>query len=163
MKTTHSFRQRNRMRLFLFGLFLMAVATGCATTDQIYTTTNEVTTLSKGKGRIMFYRTGTFIGGAMKTDILLDGRKVGESSSGTVFFVDIAPGKHKVQASAVRYTGEQPGDIEVRQNETIYVKTYVGDSAFAGRTGFKVVSAEQAKADGIDNLVFMVFMAEPPK
>jgi len=158
MNTTHSFRKRNRILLFLVGLFLMTVIMGCATTGPTYSTIrNEVT---KGQGRIIFYRPNAFFGFAMKSDILLDGRKVGESRNGTVFYVDVAPGKHQVQTSVVMYSGEQSGDIELRQNETIYVKTYIGGSAFVGRTNFEVVSSEQARAEGIDNLVFI---AEPLK
>jgi len=161
MKTTHSFRKRNRILLFLLGLFLMTVIIGCATTGPTYSTTrNEFTALSKGQGRIIFYRPSAFFGFAMKSDILLDGRKVGESRNGMVFYVDVAPGKHQVQTSVIMYPGEQSGDIELHQNETIYVKTYIGSSAFAGRTNFEVVSSEQARAEGIDNLVFI---AEPLK
>ena len=156
MKTTHSFRKRNRILLFLLGLFLMTVIIGCATTGPTYSTTrNEFTALSKGQGRIIFYRPSAFFGFAMKSDILLDGRKVGESRNGTVFYVDVASGKHKVQTSVIMYPGEQSGDIELRQNETIYVKTYIGGSAYVGRTNIEVVSSEQAKAEGIDDLVFI--------
>jgi len=156
MKTTHSFRKRNRILLCLLGLFLMTVIMGCATTGPTYSKMrNDVPALSKEQGRIIFYRPTAFFGFAMTSDILLDGRKVGESRNGTVFYVDVAPGKHKVQTSIVMYGGEQSGDFELRQNETIYVKTYIGGSAFAGRTNFEVVSSEQARAEGIDNLVFI--------
>jgi len=161
MKTTHSFRKRNRILLFLLGSFLMTAIIGCATTGPTYSTMkNDVTALSKDQGRIIFYRPDAAFGFAMKSDILLDGSKVGQSRNGTVFYVDVAPGKHRVQTSVIIYPGEKSGEIELRPNETIYVKTYIGGSAFAGRTNFEVVSSEQARAEGIDNLVFI---AQPTK
>lgn len=156
MKTNHSFRKHKRIPLFLLSLFLMTGIIGCATTGPTSSITkNEFTTLSKGQSRIIFYRPSAFFGFAMKSDIFLDGKKVGESRNGTVFYVDVAPGKHKVQTSVIMYPGEHSGDIELRNNETIYVKTYIGGSGFAGRTNFELVSSEHAKSEGIDNLVFI--------
>jgi hypothetical protein len=156
MKTANSFGKRSRIALSLLGLFLLTVIMGCATSGPTYSKMrNDFTALSKEQARIIFYRPAAFFGFAMKSDILLDGKKVGESRNGTVFYVDVAPGKHKVQTSVIMYPGEHSGDIELPKDETIYVKTYIGGSGFAGRTNFEVVSAEQAKSEGIDNLVFI--------
>lgn len=161
MLTTHGLRKYHQILLFLLSLFLMTVVMGCATTGPTFSSMkNDVTTLSKEQSRIIFYRPHAFFGIAMKSDILLDGKKVGESRNATFFYVDVAPGKHQIRTSVVIYPGEQSGDIELRHNETKYVKTYIGGSAFVGRTNFEVVSPEQAKVDGIDNLVFI---AEPLK
>ena len=161
MKTDQSSGKRSRILLSLLGLFLLTVIMGCATSGPTYSKMrNDFTALSKEQARIIFYRPVAFFGFAMKSDILLDGRKVGESRNGTVFYVDVAPGKHRVQTSVIIYPGEKSGEIELRPNETIYVKTYIGGSAFAGRTNFEVVSSEQARAEGIDNLVFI---AQPTK
>jgi hypothetical protein len=155
MMTTRIFG-KNRMLFFLPCLLLVTFIMGCATSGPTYSKMRQdVIALQKNKSRIIFYRPAAFFGFAMKADILLDGKKVGLSRNGTVFIVDVAPGKHKIQTSIVMYAGERSGDIELRQNETIYVKTYIGGSSFVGRTNFMVVSSEQAMADGIDDLTFI--------
>ncbi len=154
-KTTCNFRKHNSV-LFLLVFFLMTIIIGCATTGPKYSTIrNDDTILPKEKGRIIFYRPDIMYGAAMTPDILLDNRKVGESHRGTVFYVDIAPGKHQVKVPNVMYPGETTIDIELHQNEILYVKTYMGGSAFGGRTNIEVVSSEQARAEEIDNLIFI--------
>jgi len=161
LKTTYSFRKRNRILLFLLGPFLMTAIIGCATTGPTYSTMkNDVTALSQDQSRIVFYRPDAAFGFAMKSHILLDGSIVGQSRNGTVFYVDVDPGIHRIQTSVVMWPGRKSGEIVLLPNETIYVKTSIGGSAFAGRTNFEVVSSEQARADGIDNLAFI---AQPTK
>ena len=100
-KTTCNFRKQNSVLLFLV-FFLMTIITGCATTGPKYSTIrNNVTILPKEQCRIIFYRPNTMYGAAMTPDIILDNRKVGESHRGTIFYVDIAPGKHQVKVPNV--------------------------------------------------------------
>ena len=161
MKTAHDFRKQRQVLLFVLGFILIACITSCATTGPKYSTAiPSIAALSKEQGRIIFYRPDTIFGAAMKPDIYVDGKKVGESIRGTAFYVDVTPGKHQVKVSAVMYPGETIIDIELQKNETIYVKTYMGGSAYAGRTNVEVVNSAQAKADGIGDLVFI---AEPLK
>ena len=160
MRKTKSFGKRNRINSVLLGVVLIMSVMGCATTGPKYSIVrNNITPLSKEQGRIIFYRPDILFGAGMRPDILIDGKKIGKSRHGTVFYVDVDPGKHQVTVPVVLYPGETAIDIELRQNETVYVKTFIGGSSFAGKTNIEVVSSEQALAE-IDDLVFVT---EPTK
>jgi hypothetical protein len=146
----------------LIGVVLIISVMGCATTGPKYSTVkSNITPLSKEQCRIIFYRPDIIYGAGQRPDILLDGRKVGQSRRGTVFYVDVDPGKHQVTVPVTLYPGETTIDIELRQNETVYVVTYISASAMVGMTNVEVVnlSPEEALAE-IDDLVFV---AEPTK
>lgn len=57
------------------------------------------------------------------------------------------------------YPGEQSVNITISDNETVYIKNYMGGSAFGGRTNIEVVKNEKAITE-IDELEFMI---EPTK
>ncbi|CAG0941796.1 DUF2846 domain-containing protein [Geobacter sp.] len=148
------------MKSIVMVVLLAGLCTGCATTGPMYSTVrNSMPILSQELGRIIFYRPDTLFGAGMRPDILLDGRKVGASRRGTVFYVDVEPGTHHITVPAVMYPGESKIDIALRQNETVYVKTSIGGSSFGGRTNVEVVDSAKASAE-IDHLVFV---AEPVK
>ena len=129
---------------------------GCATLGPKYATVkNDIAHLPKEKGRIVFYRPSGLYGAAMQPDILLDSKKVGVSRPGSIFYVDVNPGKHQVKIPAILYPGETIVDIEISKNKTVYIKNYMGGSAFGGRTNVEVVTSEQAMTE-INELEFMV-------
>jgi hypothetical protein len=134
--------------------------TGCAAFGPKYSTVkNSIVPLSEGKGRIVFYRPSGFYGGGMRPNILLNGKKVGISRPGTVFYVDVDSGKHQVTVPAILYSGETTIDITISKNETVYVRNYMGGSAFGGRTNVEVVNSEQA----VTEINELEFMTEPTK
>jgi hypothetical protein len=146
--------------LVLLAVISITSITGCATFGPKYSTVrNDIAVLSKEKGRIVFYRPSGLYGYAGRPDILLNGKKVGISRPGTIFYVDADPGKYKVTVPAMFYPGETSIDITILQNETVYMKTSMGASAVAGRTDVEVVDSEKAMAE-IDELEFM---AQPTK
>jgi hypothetical protein len=95
----------------------------------------------------------------MRPNILLNGKKVGISRPGTVFYVDVDSGKHQVTVPAILYSGETTIDITISKNETVYVRNYMGGSAFGGRTNVEVVNSEQA----VTEINELEFMTEPTK
>ena len=129
---------------------------GCATFGPQYASARkDIVPLSKEKGRIVIYRPSGFYGGGMRPDIHLNGNKVGISRPGTIFYVDVNPGKYQVSIPTVLYPGEQTVDITISENETAYIKNYMGGSAIGGRTNIEVVKTEQAITE-IDELEFMI-------
>ena len=160
MKADQSFWKHMSTISALLAVVSIMSITGCATFGPKYSAMkNAIVPLSEGKGRIVFYRPSSFYGVAMQPDILLNGKIVGVSRSGTVFYVDVNSGKHQVTVPAILYPGETRIDITIFPNETVYVKNYMSPSAFAGRTDVKVVTPEQAVTE-IDALEFMAEPAE---
>lgn len=144
-----------RLVSVLSAVAVMMSIVGCATVGPKYSTVrNNITALSKENARIVFYRPDSLYATGMRPDILLEGKKVGISRPGTIFYVDVDPGKYRVTIPAIMYPGETTLDITVSKNETVYVKNYMGGSAFGGRTNLEVVPHEKATTE-IDELVLM--------
>ena len=147
------------IKLFILFAFVLALSS-CATVSSTSTSGDEIPTLSENKSRIYFYRTRLFFGSGMKPPIFLNGNKVGISSSGTAFYVDVAPGKYNVSVAKIFYPGSEGRvDFEVHANEIVYVKTWTGGSSFAGRTNVGVISPETAEKE-IKGLKFLRFNFE---
>ncbi|MFN4277123.1 MAG: hypothetical protein ACK4FJ_12545 [Ferrovibrio sp.] len=105
--------------------------------------------LASGLGRVYFYRT-TFsigsdsglLGNVAKPVLMLDGRPVAEASPGSVFFCDVAPGRHQV---TVRANQAYSLTITSVPNQANYVKL---DWGVVGLTGQSHVSEASAAVGG---------------
>lgn len=133
-------------------LALALVAAGCATTGTAPAPAMPTAAPADGTARIVFYRPGGLIGYGMRPDILVDGRKVGESSPGTQFAVSVAPGRRQVSVSNSLYSGERKLEVTVRNKEVVYVRTSIGVDSLAGRTDVAIMPAEQGASEsaGLD-------------
>lgn len=157
MRITREFRQRARIMMILVVICLTTSLTGCETFGPKYgTAPSAIVPLANEKGRIIFYRPSSFLwyGYTERPDIFLDDQKVGISRRGTIFYVDVEPGKHRVAIPAALYAGQIAIYVDISRNETVYVKNTVGVSMFAGKMNVEVVNPEQATTE-IDGLEFM--------
>lgn len=151
----------------LLSVFLITSVTGCEIFIQdrfgpkYSTSRGTIAPLASEEGRIMFYRPGSFLwyGDTERPDILLDGHKVGISRPGTVFYVDVEPGKHHVTIPAAVYPRQVSVNVKISKGETVYVMNYVGLSMFAGDMKIEIVDPEQARTD-IDDLDWVVHPME---
>ena len=157
MKIIRGLRQPAWMIVVLVMFFIETIA-GCQIIfgPKHDTVKGTIAPLASEKGRIIFYRPGSFLwyGHTERPDIFLDGQKVGISQPGTVFYVDVEPGKHRATIPASTYTGQVSVDVDVSEGETVYVKNTLGASLFAGRMKIKLVDPEEAMTD-IEGLEFM--------
>ena len=126
-------------------LAVLLAAAGCATAPPSTTRAAPSAVPPDGSGRIVFYRPSGLFGYAMRPDIFLDGRKVGESAPGAQFHVDAAPGIHHVTVPNSLYSGDRRLEVTVRNKEIVYVRTSLGGSAFAGRTNVELIGASEGK------------------
>ena len=137
-----------RVTKFIILMSLLLIMSGCASIPSTSISRDEIPTLSEKKGRIIFYRTSFLFGSGMKPPIFLNGKKVGISSSGTAFYVDVDPGRHKVSVEKILYPGSEGGvDFVMHENKIVYVRTWTGGSAFIGRTNAEVVNPSRAEED----------------
>jgi hypothetical protein len=142
---------------FLMAVIAMASITGCATLGfgpKYGSIKSDIAPLPEEKSRMVFYRPQDLLV-AWRLVILLDWKTVGRGRSGSVFYVDVDPGKHLVAIPVPMYPAVTTEDITISKSETIYVKYYY--------PGFKpvveFVDSEQAMAE-IDELEFL---ADPNK
>lgn len=135
--------------IVLFALLSAFVFMSCAaptTTKSPADVQSVLPDLEPGKCRVLFFRPKAFIGFAMSARIFLDAEHVGSSRNGTYFIVDVEPGKHKMTIGKKIWPG--PGhtlvEFETKENDTVFVKTWIGASSFVGRTSAAVVESAEA-------------------
>lgn len=123
-----------------FAICLAAALTLAACAETKYRS-DAMPTPGAKQARIVFFRNSSFVGAEMQTGILYDGSVVGNSRSGTYFYIDTTPGTHDVSTT---------NDVNSHLNfalapgETAYVKTGVGLGQFAGRIEPELVNAGRA-------------------
>jgi len=76
--------------------------------------------------------------------IKVDGNKVGESSSGDYFYVDIAPGTYTISTSTEK---EETTSVTVTAGQAVYVKTEVSMGLFVGHVSPEVVANDKAETE----------------
>lgn len=109
-------------------------------------------------GRIYFYRESSLGGVMLEPAIKVDGNKVGESSSGDYFYVDIAPGTYTVSTSTEK---EETTSVTVTAGQAVYVKTEVSMGFLVGHVSPEVVANDKAESE-IQDCHFVGKDAPPP-
>jgi hypothetical protein len=105
------------------------IATGCASGPGFKETSASLPTLSADKGRVYFFRSGSFAGAAIQPEIHLNGQVVGRSKPGGFFYLDEPPGAYTVSTST---EVEETVDFTLHAGETRYVRTSVSMGLFVG-------------------------------
>lgn len=90
-------------KISLIGLLLAAaMLTGCASVPKASPEQDakaKTFAVAPGKSNIYVYRNES-MGGAVKMDVALDGKPMGQTSAQTYFLFEVAPGKHTVTSKA---------------------------------------------------------------
>lgn len=122
-----------------------AVLTGCAATGPKFSQQEAaMPKLAADQGRVYFYRVDSFVGGAVRPSIKLDGVAVGESTPGGYFFVDTNVGSHEA-ATSTEATNKVTFVLD--KGEIKYVRTKVQMGLLVGHAVPELVSAEEAKKE----------------
>jgi len=99
---------------------------------------------SSGNSGLYIYRSGSF-GAALKKDIFVDGKCVGESAR-NVFFYHEVPGdtEHKVSTESEF----SPNDLLVKTVSGVnyFIRQYIKFGVFVGGAGLELVSEDEGKS-----------------
>ena len=93
-----------------------------------------------GKGQVVFYRPGAFVGSAIRCTVREDGKMIGRANNGRYFVVAAEPGKHSY---TTKTEATDTLNVEVEPDETTYVKCKIGMGVWAGRPNLSPGSAEE--------------------
>ncbi len=100
---------------------------------------------SAGNAGLYIYRSGSF-GGALKKDIWLDGKCIGESAP-NVFFYEQVPGgtEHKISTESEF----SPNDLAFKTESGVnyFVRQYMKMGLFVGGAGVELVDEKKGKED----------------
>ena len=125
-----------RVVLLLTALVLYA----CAATGPIFETVRDsLPPLGENNGRLFLYREYAVFGSAMIPDIIISGKKVGESIPGGVFYVDLLAGEYDIIIPTIFYPGQNNLRVNLEPREVQYIRTWIGASGWGGRAYIELV------------------------
>jgi hypothetical protein len=113
--------------------------TACASGPKYAEMKSSIPPLPADKGRIYFYRTGSF-GGAIQPSITLNGEKVGDSKPGGFFYVDRDPGKYEAACST---EVTKKIDFSLQGGQQRYVKTSVSMGLLVGHVTPELIDPDE--------------------
>lgn len=100
---------------------------------------------SANNAGVYVYR-NSFVGKALKKDIWIDGKCIGESAPDVFFYTEVEGGKtHKFDTESEF----SPNTLELKTDagQNYFVRQYIKMGAFVGGAGLEQIPAEQGKID----------------
>jgi hypothetical protein len=113
---------------------------GCAATGpKLETVKGLFPPIGENSGRLFFYRVYSGFGSGMRPDILVCGKKVGESIPGGAFYVDLPAGECDITVPGILYPTDNKVSVTISPQGVQYIRTWIGGSGFGGRTNMEFV------------------------
>lgn len=136
------------MKKGLFALLLgAALLSGCASVPmesaEKSNAAKEFKRPSPGKAGLYIYRSGSF-GGALKKDVFVNGKCIGETAPNVFFYEEVAGGReHKISTESEF----SPNDliIKARAGVHYFIEQYIKMGVFVGGAGVKRMEAQAGK------------------
>lgn len=132
---------------------VVSFLSGCANVAMEAPEKNEIAkkfnSPSTGNAGLYVYRSGSF-GGALKKDVWLDGKCVGETAPNVFFFEEV---KGDVEHKISTESEFSPNDLIVKaeSGKNYFVHQYIKMGVFVGGAGVELVSEQKGKKE-ISNL-----------
>ena len=138
------------MKISALGLLAVSVlVTGCASVSMA---PNEESAKAKefkepgsNNAGVYIYR-NSFVGQALKKDVWVDGKCIGESAPDVFFYTQVEGGKtHKIDTESEF----SPNTLELTMDagKNYYIRQYIKMGVLVGGAGLEQVSEEQGKKD----------------
>ena len=100
---------------------------------------------SNGNAALYIYRSGS-LGGALKKDVWVDGKCIGESAP-NIFFLEEVPGsmEHKVSTESEF----SPNDLIIKTDsgKNYFIRQYIKFGVFVGGAGLELVDEDKGKEE----------------
>ena len=121
---------------------------GCASvpTEQahITSTIKQFKPPATNNAGLYIYRSASVVGGALKKDIWVDDKCIGETAKGTFFYEEVLGNvEHKVSTESEF----SPNDlmVQTQAGQNYFIKQYIKPGLLVGGAGLKLVSEEEGK------------------
>ncbi len=119
-----------RLTVRFLSLVALFLATACASGPDFSKIESTLPTLTDKTGRIYFFRDASPFGAALQPGIHLNGKLVGQSVPGGVFFEDVPPGNYEVTTET---EVEKKLTFSIGARQERFVETTVGFGILVGR------------------------------
>lgn len=130
-------------------LVILLVLGGCASVPMESSEKSEIAKKfgppSDGNAALYIYRSGS-LGGALKKDVWVDGKCVGETAPDVFFYEEVAGGvEHKLSTESEF----SPNDLVVTttSGHNYFVRQFMKFGVFVGGAGLELVGEEKGKAE----------------
>ncbi len=128
---------------------IAVLMTGCASVNMASpeqsTQAKQFNSPSEGNAGLYIYR-NSFVGKALKKDIWVDGKCLGESAPDVFFYTEVEGGKqHTLQTESEFSPNSLKMMVEAGKN--YFIRQFIKMGVFAGGAGLEQISEEQGKAD----------------
>jgi hypothetical protein len=125
------------------------VLTGCATVDMApqaeSSKAKQFSAPSASNAGLYVYRNNT-IGGALKKDVWVDGKCLGESAPNVFFFTEIEGGKEHKLATESEFSPNVL-NLTAEAGKNYFVRQYIKLGVFVGGAALEIVPEAQGKTD----------------
>lgn len=138
------------MKIFTtFALAAVVLMSGCASVDMASkaesSKAKEFNAPTQGNAGLYIYR-NSFVGKALKKDILVDGKCVGESAPDVFFYTEVQGGKnHKIDTESE--FSDNSLEIMLESGKNYFIRQFIKMGVFVGGAGLEQVTETQGKAD----------------
>lgn len=137
------------MKKLLIPTVLMAsLITGCSSvpteSDEVALKAKEFNLPSESKAGLYIFRKDTFKGAALKKDVFVDEKCIGETAKG-VFFYHEVDGNQEHTVSTESEFSNNDLVITTEPGSLYFVEQYIKMGAFVGGAGLQEVDTEQGK------------------
>ena len=134
---------KNNLYMALISLLLAGCASVPMESTQKTSDAKQFLPPSEGKAGLYLYRYGSF-GAALKKDIWLDGKCVGETARNTFFYEEVDAGiEHKISTESEF----SPNDLMLKTDsgKLYFIQQYIKFGVFVGGAGLKLIDEKEAK------------------
>lgn len=135
------------MKKLVCAMFVLALFTGCASvkmeSKEASARAKQFAPPESGKSGLYTYR-DSFVGKALKRDIWVDGKCIGESAPDVFFYTQVPGGTHVLSTESEF----SPNDLSVlvEAGKNYFIRQYIKLGVFVGGAGLELVPEEQGKA-----------------
>ena len=133
----------------ILGTIFVAALTGCASVPTESTEKSDeakkFATPPSGTAGVYIYRSGGF-GTALKKDIWIDDKCVGESAPNT-FFHEVVKGDEEHTVATESEFSPNTLKLKTDSGKNYFIQQYIKMGVFVGGAGLKVIDEEKAKAE----------------
>lgn len=126
--------------MWLGGLLMCLLLSGCATGPGYQETTASMPPLATNSGRVFFLR-DSIVGAAVQPQIWVGDQIVGRSQPGGFLYVDLPAGRHVARATT---EVESLLEFDVKAGESCYISASIGIGLFVGRVSFAQIGEPEA-------------------
>ncbi len=138
------------MKKVLIAATILIGLSGCATvptaSDAEMKTAKEFKNPTAEKSGIYVYRSKSAFGGALKKDVWIDDKCIGETAPGVFFYHEVDADKnHKISTESEF----SPNDLmlETKGGQLYFIEQYIKMGAFVGGAGLKKVESKEAQKE----------------